>query len=202
MRRGWHRGAHVWEADSDPDRLQSCPLIMVAVEQAVTHRFSGFLTCWHLANELDQVVFDECQLATTAVSYRAAMGLLPMLRKLAVQMIFLMGAMPPSMVRIVRRLTIRRDTYFHFSRCPPKRDFVREFAVPGIQYVIRGLAADPRAIINCSIKECGGGGCTDDRCSGVSLYVWQRRGEGEGPSAMASRRTFLYRGYVCVWHRY
>jgi superfamily II DNA helicase RecQ len=26
--------AHVWEADSDPDRLHSCPLIMVAVEQA------------------------------------------------------------------------------------------------------------------------------------------------------------------------
>jgi hypothetical protein len=34
--------------------------------------------------------------------------------------------------RMVRSLTMRRDIYFYVSCCPPKRDFVREFAVPGI----------------------------------------------------------------------
>jgi hypothetical protein len=34
--------------------------------------------------------------------------------------------------RMVRSLTIRRDIYFHVSRYPPKRDFVREFAIPRI----------------------------------------------------------------------
>lgn len=157
--------AHVWEADSDPDRLHSCPIIMVAVEQAVKHRFRDFLTRLHVANELDRVVFDECHLAITAVSYRAAMGLLPVLRKLAVQMIFLTGTMPPSMVpefegamllrgaRMVRSLTMRRDIYFHVSHCPPNRDFVRDFAVPGIQDVIRGLTIGTRAIIYCSLKD-------------------------------------------------
>jgi superfamily II DNA helicase RecQ len=155
----------VWEADSDPDRLHSCLLIIVAVEQAVTHRFCGFLTQLYIANELDRVVFNECHLAITAVSYRAAIGLLPILRKLAVQIIFLTGTIPPSIVpefeqamllrsaRMVRSLTIRRDIYFYVSRCPPKRDFVREFAVPRIQDVIRGLAVNTRAIIYCSLKD-------------------------------------------------
>jgi hypothetical protein len=34
--------------------------------------------------------------------------------------------------RIVHSFMMRRDIYFHVSRCPPKRDLVREFAVPGI----------------------------------------------------------------------
>lgn len=55
--------------------------------------------------------------------------------------------------RIVRSLTIRRDIYFHISRCPPKRDFVREFAIPRIQDIIRGLAVNTRAIIYYSLKD-------------------------------------------------
>ncbi|KAJ5117450.1 DNA helicase recq5 [Penicillium atrosanguineum] len=157
--------AHVWEAESDPDRLHSCPLIMVAVEQAVKQRFRNFLTRLHVANELDRVVFDECHLAITAVSYRAAMGLLPELRKLAVPMIFLTGTMPPSMVpefeqamllrgaRMVRSPSMRRDIYFHVSHCPPNRNFVRDFAIPGIRDVIRGLAVGTRAIIYCRLKD-------------------------------------------------
>ena len=51
--------AHVWEAESDPDHLHSCPLIFVAFEQAVTLRFQAFLNRLHVNNELDRVVFDE-----------------------------------------------------------------------------------------------------------------------------------------------
>jgi hypothetical protein len=90
--------AYMWEADSDPDRLYSCPLIIVAVKQAVIYRFRGFLTRLYIANELDRVVFDEYYLAITAVLYRAVIGLLPILRKLAVQMIFLTGTMLLSIV--------------------------------------------------------------------------------------------------------
>jgi hypothetical protein len=54
---------------------------------------------------------------------------------------------------MVRSVTMQRDIYFYVSRCPPKRDFVREFAVPRIQDVIRGLAVDTRAIIYCSLKD-------------------------------------------------
>jgi superfamily II DNA helicase RecQ len=54
---------------------------------------------------------------------------------------------------MVRSVTMRRDIYFHVSRCPPKRDFVREFAVPEIQDVIRSLAVDTRAIIYCSLRD-------------------------------------------------
>ncbi|RHZ43882.1 uncharacterized protein CDV56_100714 [Aspergillus thermomutatus] len=34
---------HVWDAESEPDQLHSCPLIMVAVEQAVWPKFRNFL---------------------------------------------------------------------------------------------------------------------------------------------------------------
>ncbi|KAJ5465271.1 uncharacterized protein N7458_000957 [Penicillium daleae] len=46
-----------------------------------------------------------------------------------------------------------RDIYFHVSHCPPNRDFVRDFAVPGIQDVIRGPAVGTHAIIYCSLKD-------------------------------------------------
>jgi ERCC4-related helicase len=76
--------AHVWEAQTNPDRLYSCPLIIVAVDQAVRPKFRDFLNRLHMANQLDRVVFDECHLAVTAVSYQAVMGLLPLLRELEV----------------------------------------------------------------------------------------------------------------------
>ena len=151
--------AHVWEADSDPNHLHSCPLIMVAVEQAVGHRFQAFLTRLYVANELDRVVFDECHLAITAASYRSAMTLLPKLRQLQVQMVFLTGTLPPDMVpefeekmlirgaRIIRSSTLRRDLSFSVSDCAPNCDFVLDFAVPQCQEVIGGLAAGTRAII-------------------------------------------------------
>ncbi|KAI8583234.1 hypothetical protein K450DRAFT_222642 [Umbelopsis ramanniana AG] len=134
--------AHVWEAKSDPMKLQHSPLIIVAVEPAVKPTFSNFLTQLDIANRLDRVVFDECHLAITAVSYRPAMALLPQLRKLAVQMIFLTGTMPPVMVsrfeevmllhgtRMVRSSTMRRDISFHVGNCAPNHDFVSDFAVP------------------------------------------------------------------------
>lgn len=61
-------------------------------------KFQEFLNRLHVANELDRVVLDECHLAVTALSYRAAMGLLPTLRRLAVQMVFLTGTLPPFLV--------------------------------------------------------------------------------------------------------
>ncbi|OKO97894.1 hypothetical protein PENSUB_9820 [Penicillium subrubescens] len=44
--------AHMWEAGSYPDRLHSCPLIIVAVERAVKHRFRDFLTRLHVAKSV------------------------------------------------------------------------------------------------------------------------------------------------------
>jgi superfamily II DNA helicase RecQ len=153
--------AHVWEAQSDPDRLYSCPLIMVAVEQAVRPTFRDFLNRLHMANQLDRVVFDECHLVVTAVSYRKVMGLLPQLRDLACQMVFLTGTLPPFMVveferamllrgaRMVRSPTTRRDIYLRVSRCPPHHDLVRDFAIPGIQESIAQLQPGTRCIIYC-----------------------------------------------------
>jgi len=110
--------AHVWEADSDPNHLHSCPLIMVAVEQAVGHRFQAFLTRLYVANELDRVVFDECHLAITAASYRSAMALLPKLRQLEVQMIFLTGTLPPDMVsEFKQKMLVRGRGWFVALLC-------------------------------------------------------------------------------------
>jgi superfamily II DNA or RNA helicase len=50
---------------------------MVAVNQAVRPKFRQFINQLHMANQLDQVVFDECHLAVTAVLYRPVMALLP-----------------------------------------------------------------------------------------------------------------------------
>ncbi|RHZ43201.1 uncharacterized protein CDV56_101253 [Aspergillus thermomutatus] len=151
--------AHIWEAQTDPDRLYSCPLIMVAVEQAVRPKFRDFLNRQHMANQLDRVVFDECHLAVTAVSYRAVMGLLPQLRDLEVQMVFLTGTLPPFMVvefergmllrgaRMIRSPTTRRDIYFQVRQCPPHHDLVRDFAIPSIQESIAQLQPGTRCII-------------------------------------------------------
>jgi superfamily II DNA helicase RecQ len=156
--------AHDWKTESDPEKLHSCPLIMVAVEQAVGQSFQAFLTRLDAANGLDRVVFDECHLAITAASYRGAMQLLPKLRQLAVQTVFLTGTMPPSMVpqfekkmllrgaRMVRSPTMRRDISFQVSQCAPEIPFVRDFSVPRIQEVIRGLAGNTRAIFYCNSK--------------------------------------------------
>jgi superfamily II DNA helicase RecQ len=156
--------AHVWEARSDPDRLYSCPLIVVAVEQAVSTRFREYLNRLHMANQLDRVVFDECHLAVTAASYRKAIGLLPQIRELQCQMIFLTGTLPPSMVsefertmllrgaRMIRRPTARRDIHYGVSRCPPNQRLVRDLAIPGIRKSIDGLEAGARAIIYCWMK--------------------------------------------------
>ncbi|KAJ5117445.1 DNA helicase [Penicillium atrosanguineum] len=124
--------AHIWGPDSVPDRLHSCPLVVVSVEQAVKPRFREFLHRLYIANELDRVVFDECHMILTAVEYRPAMALLPKLRELACQMVFLTGTMPPSKVqafeetmllrgaRMVRGLTTRRDINYRVNLCPPE----------------------------------------------------------------------------------
>lgn len=157
--------AHLWGPDSVPDRLHSCPLVVVSVEQAVRPRFREFLYRLHIANELDRVVFDECHMILTAVEYRPAMALLPRLREVACQMVFLTGTMPPSKVqafeeamllrgaRLVRGPTTRRDIYYRVNLCPPNQELVRDFAVPGIQEVIRGLESGGRIIIYCCTKD-------------------------------------------------
>ncbi|KAG2179710.1 hypothetical protein INT44_006558 [Umbelopsis vinacea] len=157
--------AHVWGAESDSNKLHSRPLVIAAVEQAVGRRFQAFLNRLHVANGLDRVVYDECHVAITAATYRISMELLPMLRQLPIQTIFLTGTMPPSMVsqfekkmllrgaRLVRSSTMRRDIHFQISECAPKIDFVHDFSVPRIQEVIRGLAAGTRAIFYCSLKD-------------------------------------------------
>ncbi|KAF9882608.1 hypothetical protein FE257_005966 [Aspergillus nanangensis] len=58
--------AHVWEPGSMPNQLYSCPLIIVAVEQAVRPQFRGFLNQLSVANQLDRVVFDECYETSTS----------------------------------------------------------------------------------------------------------------------------------------
>jgi hypothetical protein len=91
--------AHVWGPTTQSHALHSCPLIFVTVEQAVHNTtFREFLYRLHIANQLDRVVFDECHLAVTALSYRRAMALLPQLRELQVQTIFLTGTLPPVLV--------------------------------------------------------------------------------------------------------
>jgi hypothetical protein len=110
-------------------------------------------------------VFDEYYLVIIAVSYRAIIGLLLLLRNLAVQIIFLIGTILPFIVpefeqsmllrraRIIRSSTIRRDIYFYVSYYALKRDFVRDFAIPRIQEVIRGLRVSTRAIIYYSLRD-------------------------------------------------
>ncbi|KAL4958620.1 uncharacterized protein BDV14DRAFT_186373, partial [Aspergillus stella-maris] len=136
--------AHVWEAKSRPEQLHSCPLIMVAVEQAVRPPFREFLNRLAIANELDRVVFDECHLAVTALDYRPAMGLLPLLRELECQMVFLTATMPPSLIdrfqqamllrgaRMVRSRTTRRDLRYEVLRSAARQQFLPEFAIPHI----------------------------------------------------------------------
>lgn len=157
--------AHIWGPGSVPGRLHSCPLIVVSVEQAVRPRFREFLHRLHIANELDRVVFDECHTILTAVEYRPAMALLPRIRELACQMVFLTGTMPPSRVpefeetmllrgaRMVRGPTTRQDIYYQVSMCPPKQELVRDFAVPGIEQGIGLLGSGERMIIYCCAKD-------------------------------------------------
>jgi ERCC4-related helicase len=57
----------------------------MTVEQAVHNTtFREFLYHLYIANQLDRVVFDECHLAVTALSYCRVMALLPQLRELQV----------------------------------------------------------------------------------------------------------------------
>jgi superfamily II DNA helicase RecQ len=156
---------HIWGPDSVPDRLHSCPLVVVSIEQAVKPRFREFLLRLQITNELDRVVFDECHMIVTAVEYRPAMALLPRLRELACQMVFLTGTMPPSQVqefeeamllrgaRLVRGPTTRRDIFYRVHLCPPNQRFIRDFAIPRIQEVIRGLESGGRIIIYCRTRD-------------------------------------------------
>ncbi|CAO3682565.1 unnamed protein product [Umbelopsis ramanniana] len=149
-----HRvNAHDWQAYSNPDHLHGCPLIFVAVEQAVQPGFQAFLNRLHFSNQLDRVVFDECHLIITAASYRPAMADLPQLRQLPVQMVFLTGTLPPDMVPEFQEKMLMRGAQ-EVHNCPPNRDFVKGFAVPICQKVIERLrlTVDTRAIINCKRK--------------------------------------------------
>jgi len=157
--------AHVWEPQTSPDQLHSCPLIIVAVEQAVRPRFRAFLNQLAVANELDRVVFDECHLAVTALGYRPAMGLLPLLQELECQMVFLTGTLPPALMpqfkqamllqgtRMVRSQTTRRDIYFSVTQCPPTQRFTQDYVIPGIQDLVTSMEPDTRAIIYCWRKD-------------------------------------------------
>lgn len=157
--------AHIWGPGSIPGRLHSCPLIVVSVEQAVRPRFREFLHRLHIANELDRVVFDECHMILTAVDYRPAMALLPRIRELACQMVFLTGTMPPSRVqefeetmllrgaRMIRGRTTRQDIYYQVSLCPANQELVRDFAVPGIEQGVELLGSGERMIIYCCSKD-------------------------------------------------
>jgi superfamily II DNA helicase RecQ len=139
--------------------------VVVSVEQAVKPRFREFLHRLYITNKLNQVVFDECYIILTAVKYRPAMALLPRLRELAYQMVFLTGTMPPSVVqgfegaillrgaRMVRGPTTQRDIYYRINICPPNQGLVRDFAVPRIQEVIRGVKSGGRIIIYCCTKD-------------------------------------------------
>ena len=84
----------------------------------MTLRFQAFLNRLHVNNELDRVVFDECHLAITAASYRSAMTLLPKLRQLEVQMIFLTGTLPPDMVsEFKQKMLVRGRGWFVALLC-------------------------------------------------------------------------------------
>jgi CRISPR/Cas system-associated endonuclease/helicase Cas3 len=61
-----------------------------------------------MANQLDWVVFDECHLAVTTVSYRPVMALLPQLCDLEVPMVFLTGTLPPFMLVEFERVMLLR----------------------------------------------------------------------------------------------
>ncbi|KAL4935815.1 P-loop containing nucleoside triphosphate hydrolase protein [Aspergillus oleicola] len=156
--------AHVWEPKSRPEQLHSCPLIIVAVEQAVHPPFREFLNRLAIANELDWVVFDKCHLAVTALNYRPVMGLLPLLRELECQMVFLTATMPPSLLdrfqqamflhgaRMVRSPTTRRDLRYEVLWSAARQQFLPEFAIPHIRTLIMQIQPDERAIIYCGTK--------------------------------------------------
>ncbi|OJD23078.1 hypothetical protein ACJ73_05575 [Blastomyces percursus] len=187
--------AHVWEARSDPDRLHSCPLIIVGVEQAVRPRFREFLNRLHMGNGLDRVVFDECHLAVTALWYRPAMGLLPLLRDLECPMVFLTGTMPPSLVgeferamllrgaRMVGSHTTRRDITVRVSYCPPKRHFSGDFAIPGIQSLVASIEPGTRAIIYCQRRD-----AAEEMAQATTAPVYQSRSGSIEEKAEALQR--------------
>jgi superfamily II DNA or RNA helicase len=158
--------AHIWGPATNPDHLHACPLVFVTVDQAVRNpQVRTFINYLHMANQLDRVVFDECHLAVTALSYRRTMALLPMLRDLEVQMLFLTGTLPPSLVpeferqmllrgaRMVRSPTTRPDIYLGVQRCPPQHDLMHDFAIPGLRSSIAALDAGERGIIYCMRKD-------------------------------------------------
>ncbi|EED11930.1 DNA helicase hus2, putative [Talaromyces stipitatus ATCC 10500] len=143
--------------------LGSSPLILVSAEQAVHINFRTFLLRLQLANQLDRVVFDECHLTLTASSYRKGLALLPTLRDIQCQMVFLTGTLPPVMMaefeqtmllsqaRLIRSLTTRRDLSYQVVSCPMDQDFFK-FAIPWIQQERTQLDSQERAILYCQTQ--------------------------------------------------
>jgi superfamily II DNA helicase RecQ len=130
------------------------------VEQAVHNTtFREFLYRLHIANQLDRVVFDECHLAVTALSYRRAMALLPQLRELQVQTIFLTRTLPPVLVPefqkhmlldgacFIRGPTTRQDIYLGVHHCPPGQAHIQDFTLPRLRHSIAALEPGERGII-------------------------------------------------------
>lgn len=166
--------AHIWGPESIPGRLHSCPLIVVSVEQAVRPQFREFLYRLHIANELDCIVFDKCHIILTAVDYRSAMALLPRIRELACQIIFLTGTMPPSKIQefeetillrgvhMIQGRTTRQDIYYQVNLYPANQELVRDFAVPEIEQNIELLGSGECMIIYC---------CSKDLAEAIALLI-------------------------------
>ncbi|EED17281.1 DNA helicase, putative [Talaromyces stipitatus ATCC 10500] len=153
----------IWNQQDESRHLGSSPLILVSVEQAVHINFRTLLLRLQLANQLDRVVFDECHLTLTASSYRKRMALLPTLRDIQCQMVFLTGTLPPIMMaefertmllsraRLIRSLTTRRDLSYRVISCPMNQDFF-QFAIPWIQKERTQLDSKERAILYCQTQ--------------------------------------------------
>jgi superfamily II DNA helicase RecQ len=132
----------------------------MTVEQAVHNTtFREFLYHLHITNQLDRVVFNKCHLAITTLSYHQAMALLPQLRELQVQTIFLTGTLPPVLVpefqkhmlldgaRFIQGPTTQQDIYLGVHYCPPGQAHIQDFTLPRLRHSITTLEPGERGII-------------------------------------------------------
>jgi hypothetical protein len=79
-----------------------------------------------------------------AAHYQKSLSLLPALRELTCQFVFLTGTLPPQLVslfertmlvsgtHLIRSATVRRDLYYGVIACPPEQRLIEEFVASWI----------------------------------------------------------------------
>lgn len=120
------RWNEIAERDRTPD--QAPQFLLVSAEEAVTDEFDFYLQKLAEVNLLNRIFVDEAHLVLTARTYRKAMYLLGLLRRVAVPLTLLSATLPPKMIQpisaifklcdpvILRSSTVRPNIAFSVQR--------------------------------------------------------------------------------------